>query len=255
MLLESKELLNSLDIQLKQLRSKWVRQPGLALIWIGDDSQTAKFIKAKQKKAKELDCNFSLHHFPNISERQLSAVIASLNDNKKVDGIVLQLPLPSNLDREKIIRYIDPQKDVDGLNSQFPPPTPIGIIKLLEANNVNISNHQTAIIGDGRLVGRPLAELFKKKKWPFVQVKTNLSKEAYVVLKADIVIAATGKPGLITADYIKEGAIVVDGSGVDVDRLTVEPKASIVTPKSGAIGPLTVGYLFKNILKNLPVKK
>lgn len=250
MLLESKKLLTDLDEQLLKLRENWKRQPGIALVWVGDDPQTAAFVRVKQRKAKQLDCNFSLHHFTDIGERQLEAVISSLNKRKDIDGIVLQLPLPKSLDSEKMISHILPEKDIDGLQGDYPAPTPSGILALLDHNNVELSKTKNVILGDGKLVGRPLAEMFKKRGISFEQISKDAEKQSQKLLLADVIISATGKKGLINDKFVGSNSIVVDGSGIDVDFEGVKNKVKLLTPKTGAIGPLTVSFLFLNLLQN-----
>jgi methylenetetrahydrofolate dehydrogenase (NADP+) / methenyltetrahydrofolate cyclohydrolase len=242
MQLESKQLLLAKNNELEQLRSNWKSPPGIALIWVGDDQQTAAFVRVKQRKAKELSCVFMLHHFPTITDRQLSAVINSLNARKDIHGIVLQLPLPKNVDTDRAIMEIAPQKDIDGLrsDSRLTAPTAQGIVELLEH-----------ILGDGRLVGHPLAEIFKKNGWSFTQFSTDAKRHSAEIRSHDVLISATGQNGLVGAEMVHKEMVVVDGSGVDVDIEAIESLVALITPKKGAIGPLTVCNLFENLLTSL----
>lgn len=250
MLLESKNLLERYNVELQQLRERWKTTPGIALIWVGSDPQTAAFVRVKQRKAKELQCNFSLHHFPTISDRQLEAVIASLNSRKDVHGIVLQLPLPKNVSTDKAISLLSPEKDVDGLrrDSSFSAPTATGIIELLKHNNIDLAAKKTAILGDGWLVGHPLATEFAKRKWPYVQFSQKAEQHIDEIHNCDVLLSSTGQENLVQPAMVHTKMIVVDGSGVDVDLKVIEPLVKIVTPKRGAIGPLTVNILFNNLL-------
>jgi methylenetetrahydrofolate dehydrogenase (NADP+)/methenyltetrahydrofolate cyclohydrolase len=248
MLLEAKSLLTELDQELQTLRQRWSRNPGLALVWVGDDAQTAAFIRAKQRKAKELDCNFFLHHFPAITNRQLEAVISSLNQRQDIDGIVLQLPLPVSINTDQVISLIAPQKDIDGLRGDFPAPTPSGILALLKHNQVSLVNADVVILGDGRLVGRPLSHMLKAQGVSYTQLTEQAEQQKNRLRQADIIITATGRSQLLKADMVAENAVVVDGSGIDVDYDNVAKRVKLISPKTGGVGPLTVAYLFKNLL-------
>lgn len=250
MQLESRQLLVDRDSELQKLRLGWKNIPGIALIWIGDDAQTAAFVRVKQRKAKELNCNFMLHHLPAITDRQLGAVISSLNARKDVHGIVVQLPLPKSVSTDRAISQIDPKKDIDGLgeNSAYSAPTAQGIIELLQSNSIDLKAMRTVILGDGRLVGHPLAEIFKENGWPFMQISMDAEKHCDQIRSHDILISATGKLGIVSTEMVHKEMTVVDGSGVDVNLELIEPLVKAVTPKKGAIGPLTVCNLFRNLL-------
>lgn len=247
MLLSAEALIDDLSEEIALIRAKLDRPPLLALVWIGNDKQTEKFVNAKKKKAAELGVEFQLHHFESVAERQLSALLSSLNESKKVDGIIIQLPLPKNLKTDRILPMIDPAKDVDGLASpNFPCPTPSGVVALLQRNGIDLAKTKTVILGGGRLVGGPLAEIFQRNGWPFEQITTNAEQQKESIKKHDLLIAATGVEKLVTADYVHNQMTVVDASGVDVDFQGVEKIAKRVTPQRGAIGPLTVLFLLKN---------
>jgi methylenetetrahydrofolate dehydrogenase (NADP+)/methenyltetrahydrofolate cyclohydrolase len=253
MQLSAKDLLARLDDDLAKKRAELDAQPGMALIWVGDDNQTSLFIKSKQKKAQELNCNFMLHHFSAIEERQLDALIKGLNVKKDIHGIVLQLPLSDNLDPDRLINLIVPAKDVDGLTrgSRFEEPTPKGIIELLLANDINPAEKKTVILGAGRLVGAPLSRMFEERKWMFSQIDADAESHVNEIRHADILISCTGKEGIVSETMVHENMVVVDGSGIDVDIKKIEPLVKAVTPKKGAIGPLTVDYLFANLLTTI----
>jgi len=250
MLLSAQTLLEERDQLLLNLRSAVAKTPGLALIWVGEDAPTAAFVRVKQKKAQELNVDFFLHHFEQVQQRQLAALIDSLNQKKEVKGIVLQLPLPKGFDTDSFIDQIIPSKDIDGLkpDSAYVAPTAAGIIALLDVNHINPKQLKTVIIGAGRLVGMPLAKLFKQRGWPFLHIARDAEKRVEEIHQAQLTISCTGQPGLITPTMVTKDSIVIDGSGVDVDTKTIEPLVKAVTPKKGAIGPLTVSYLFENLL-------
>ena len=250
MQLNSKPLLDQLDRELLSLRKDIVARPGIALIWVGDDKQTGKFVEVKKQKAKDLDCEFILHHFEQASHRQLETMIEGFNNHKDIDGIVLQLPLPKDINDDRLIELIDPNKDIDGLTIDGPYdcPTPTGIIELLKFNDVDLSKTKTVIIGAGRLVGLPLSKVFKENNWPYKMISQNAENRVQEIREADLVIACTGVEHLVTPEMVRPETILVDGSGVDVDTKLLEPLVKLITPTKGAIGPLTVGYLFQNLL-------
>lgn len=249
MQLQAKDLLEKRLAELKEKRDGWKKPPGIALIWVGKDKQTEKFINAKKELAKKLNCEFFLHHFDQIDERHLMSVIENINNKKEINGIVLQLPLP-NLNVEKFIAKINPEKDIDGLtlNSKFTAPTPAGIIALLKENDINLLNSKTVIIGNGKLVGKPLGKIFQDNNWPFEQINDHAESHIANIKKCNLIISCTGVPGIISPTMVTKDTIIVDGSGVDVDIKIIEPLAKAVTPTKGAIGPLTVSYLFENLL-------
>lgn len=192
-----------------------------------------------------------MHDFERAQTRQLEALIQGLNARKDVDGIVLQLPLPVAVDRQKLIDAIAPEKDVDNLrgDAPYPSPTPTGIVDLLQANGINPPARSTVILGDGLLVGRPLADIFRSNGWPFEQINSKAESQAEKIRAADLLIACTGVPGLVTSSMVNKKMVVVDGSGVDVDVKTIEPLVAAVTPTKGAVGPLTIAQLFANLLE------
>ncbi|MEK7170708.1 MAG: bifunctional 5,10-methylenetetrahydrofolate dehydrogenase/5,10-methenyltetrahydrofolate cyclohydrolase [Patescibacteria group bacterium] len=250
MQLIAKELLGQRLAELLARRQKLTTPPGLALIWVGDDSQTATFIRAKQVMAKKLDCQFFLHHFSTANQQQLESVIDGLNGRKDIDGIVLQLPLPKTLDIDQLIHKVIPSKDIDNLsgNSPYDSPTPSSIMTLLSYHKIAIKDLKTVVLGAGKLVGGPLAKVFARNNWPLTVVAAHAKSQADIIRTHDLLIAATGVRNLVTPTMVHENMIVVDGSGLDVDVKTIEPLVQKITPTKGAIGPLTVSFLFENLL-------
>jgi len=251
MQLLAKDLLAERGDDLLSIRTSIESTPGMALVWVGEDEQTAAFIRAKQVVAKKLNCQFWLHHFMTANQNQIEALILGLNRRKDVDGIVLQLPLPENLNLSKVISLIDDKKDIDNLKETdiYRSPTPTGIIELLIHHKNEVKNLKTVILGDGRLVGRPLAKIFTQKGWNFSQINSNAQNQASEIKKANLLISCTGVKDLIEPSMVSMEMIVIDGSGVDVDVDQIEPLVKAITPKKGAIGPLTVSILFENLLK------
>lgn len=250
MQLQAKDLIVSSTQELLEKRRNLKIRPGLALIWVGDDPQTGAFIRVKQQKAKLLDCDFFLHHLDkSASFDQLAALMQGLNRKKEVHGIVLQLPLPRKADTQPLIDLMSTEKDIDHLKpeSPFEAPTPSGILAILKHNKVDPAKHRTVILGAGRLVGSPLAKIFDREKWMYSQVPRQARQAEAEIRSHNLLISGTGVKHLVTPSMVNEEMIVVDGSGIDVDLLQIEPLVKAVTPSKGAIGPLTVVYLFKNL--------
>lgn len=249
--LKSESLITRLENLLLNDIKKLKKPPVLALVWVGEDKQTEKFVKAKKNKAKKVGVEFNLHHYEKVEERQLNALIGSLNVKKDVDGIIVQLPLPKNIKEGNILNQITLEKDVDNLNGgDFPAPTPTGIVKLLEENNIDLASKKTIIIGGGKLVGEPLAKIFKNNSWKFEQITGKAETQADKISKADILITATGVEALIKSNMVDSDMVVVDGSGLDVDVDKIGPLVKLITPKKGAVGPLTVLSLLQNVVSS-----
>ncbi|MEX2361612.1 MAG: bifunctional 5,10-methylenetetrahydrofolate dehydrogenase/5,10-methenyltetrahydrofolate cyclohydrolase, partial [Patescibacteria group bacterium] len=216
--LDASGLLERLEKDLVSRVKKLAKPPILALVWVGDDKQTQKFVKAKQKKAGDIGVGFQIHHFEKIEQRQLSALISSLNASKLVDGIIIQLPLPKNIPSQRIIEQISEEKDVDGLAlGNFPAPTPTGIVMILKESGTDLAKSKTVILGGGRLVGEPLAKIFKQNNWPFSQITSRAEDKIDEIKLANVLIGATGVAGLIDEKMVGKNMVVVDGSGVDVN--------------------------------------
>jgi methylenetetrahydrofolate dehydrogenase (NADP+)/methenyltetrahydrofolate cyclohydrolase len=250
MLLQTKDLIEQTTAKLVSERALLTTKPGLALIWVGNDAQTKSFVRVKQQKAKLLDCEFFLYHLESAGLDQLVALMKSLNKKKEVHGIVLQLPLPSKEWAAPLIEAMAPEKDIDHLRSDSPydAPTPSGILAILEHNNIDPAKENTVILGAGRLVGAPLAEIFTKRNWSFSQIRRRAIEHRDEIRKATLVISATGVEKLVTPELVGPDAVVIDGSGIDVDVVAVEAKVRAVSPSKGAVGPMTVCQLFRNLL-------
>ncbi|MEK7202278.1 MAG: bifunctional 5,10-methylenetetrahydrofolate dehydrogenase/5,10-methenyltetrahydrofolate cyclohydrolase [Patescibacteria group bacterium] len=250
MQLIAKALLSQRLVELVARRQKLSTSPGLALVWVGEDKQTATYIRAKQAMAKKLDCHFFLHHFPTASQQQLESMLDGLNRRQDIDGIVLQLPLPKSLDTEALIQKVNPIKDIDNLsgNSPYDSPTPSSIMALLSYHQIAIKDLKTVVLGMGKLVGGPLAKVFAANNWPLTVIAKQAKSQAENIRQHDLLISATGVRGLVAPEMVHQEMVVVDGSGLDVDVKTIEPLVKKITPTKGAIGPLTVSFLFENLL-------
>ncbi|MBD3322839.1 MAG: bifunctional methylenetetrahydrofolate dehydrogenase/methenyltetrahydrofolate cyclohydrolase FolD [Chitinivibrionales bacterium] len=255
--------------------------PGLGVILLGDDPASQSYVRGKERTCKELGIYSDNHHLPaQTTQEQLLELIGRMNNAPAIDGILVQLPLPGHCDEKKVIEAIDPVKDVDGFHpvtigrmmvgeSTFLPCTPHGIIQLLVRSGVTIQGAHVVVVGRSAIVGKPITNMLLQKKEhanATVTICHTRTKDiAYHTRQADIVIAAAGRPDTITADMIKEGAVVID-VGVnriedpsrkkgyrlvgDVDFETVKEKASLITPVPGGVGPMTITMLMYNTVES-----
>ena len=259
--------------EIELLKSQNKRVPGLAVILVGDNPASQTYVKNKEITAKKLGIYSEVHYMQtNISEEEVIKLINSLNSNKKIDGILVQLPLPIHIKTEKVIDSIDPNKDVDGLHSYnlgklmrgektLTPCTPQGVIEILNHYLINTNGMSAVIIGRSTLVGKPLSMLLLERNATvtIAHSKTNNIKE--ISRTADILISAIGKPKLITKDWIKPDSIVIDvgisriyENGVsklvgDVDYENASSICQAITPVPGGVGPVTIAMLMSNTLK------
>ncbi len=255
------------------------KQPHLAAILVGNNGASETYVASKVKNCSDVGFKSSLVRLEeNVSETELLATIEQLNTNADVDGILVQLPLPKHIHEEKIINAIDPAKDVDGFHPvnigklvlglpSFIPATPYGIMLLLKHYTINTAGKHAVVIGRSNIVGRPMSILLSQNTEPgnctvtLCHSKTINLKE--LCLQADIIVAALGKPGFLTADMVKENTVVIDvgitrvkdeskksGFAIkgDVDFENVAPKCSYITPVPGGVGLMTIGALLMNTL-------
>ncbi len=245
------------------------RAPGLAVIIVGNNPASRIYVNNKKKACESCGFNSFEYALPeNAEERELLGLIEKLNNDECVDGILCQLPLPSHMDENKVIDAICPEKDVDGFSPVntgnllagkpcFAPCTPAGVVEMLKHENIEISGKHCVIVGRSNIVGKPAALLMLQENATVTVCHSRTKNLAEEIKRADIVIAAIGKPNFITADMIKEGAVVVDvginrlESGKvtgDVDFEAVKEKAAAITPVPGGVGPMTITMLMKNTL-------
>lgn len=243
--------------------------PSLTVIQVGDNKASNIYIKNKKNACDEVGIKCNIIKFPEtISEELVINEINRLNNDISVNGIIVQLPLPSNFNEGVIINEIDPIKDVDGLtyqnvgnlvleNEALISCTPLGVMELLKQYNVKLEGKNVCIVGRSNLVGKPLIQLFLQKNATVsICHSKSLDIKKYTKM-ADILVVAAGHPNLITKDMVKEGAVVID-VGInkennvlcgDVDFKHVSEKASLITPVPGGVGPMTVACLLKNVVK------
>jgi len=243
--------------------------PGLAVIIVGDNPASKLYVSNKIKACHEVGLHSEVHDLPeDISEKMLLKLIDQLNDTKKINGILVQLPLPMHIDGSKVLEAIKQEKDVDGFhlynvgalmtgNTVFPPCTPFGVMRMLEYCNVPIAGQNAVIVGRSNIVGKPIAMMLLQKD-ATVSICTSKTRDlAQYTTMADILVVATGKPQMITGDMVKQGAAVIDvginrlndGCLVgDVDFDSVKEIAGYITPVPGGVGPMTITMLVANTI-------
>ncbi len=267
-IVDGKALRNKiLEFLKKEIEQKGLK-PKLAIILVGDDKASLRYIKQKQKAAEEIGAEAELVQLPEkISEDAVIDKIQKLNQDLEVNGIIVQLPLPSHLNKEKILENIKKEKDVDGLtlNSPFQPATPEGVMEILQEYLVEIKDKTAVVIGQSDLVGAPLSRMLEKEGARVIRIDINTPLPIdHLVEQGDIVVSAVGKIGLVKENMIKEGTVVIDvGTNVtsegklvgDVDFEKVKNKASLITPVPGGVGPMTVASLMKNLVLAASIDK
>jgi len=269
-----------LQEKVAELKDKGI-VPGLAVVLVGDDPASKSYVTAKEKACDNIGIYSEDIRLPaGTSQAELMALIDKLNNNDKINGILVQLPLPKHLDEGEVLLAIDPAKDVDGFHpvnvgkmmlgrKAFLPCTPHGVIQLLLKSNVKIEGAEVVIVGRSNIVGKPLANMLIQKNETgnatVTVCHTRTKNLADHTLKADILIAAAGAPNMIAADMVKPGAVVID-VGVnrvddptkkrgyrltgDVDFEAVKEKASLITPVPGGVGPMTITMLLYNTVES-----
>ena len=266
---EAELLRHEVKKEIDSLKLKNNKVPGLTVILIGDFAPSQIYVKNKEKKAKEVGINSEVVRYPKeVSEQEILKKIKELNDNNAVSGILVQLPLPSQINKEKIINAINPLKDVDGfhpvnvgnLSSGYHatvPCTPLGCLFLIKKTESNLSGKHAVIIGRSNLNGKPMAQLLLKENCTVTIVHSKTKDLKIECLKADILVAAVGVPNLVKGDWVKKDAIVID-VGInkvddkivgDVDFDNVKDKVKAITPVPGGVGPMTIACLLKNTLE------
>jgi methylenetetrahydrofolate dehydrogenase (NADP+) / methenyltetrahydrofolate cyclohydrolase len=278
--LASQSIKDSIKLKVAQSLSEGKKTPHLAAVLVGNNGASETYVNAKVKACAEIGFKSTLIRLEDdISENKLLNVIEELNTDMGVDGILVQLPLPSHISDEKVINTIDPSKDVDGFHpisigkmvqglSTFIPATPHGIMLLLEHYQIDTKGMHAVVLGRSNIVGRPISILLNSNTNPgnctvtVCHSHTKNLKE--ICLQADIIVAALGRPELVTADMVKDGAIIIDvgitrvadatkkkGFAIkgDVKFSEVSPKCSYITPVPGGVGPMTIAALMKNTFK------
>lgn len=243
---------------------------GLAVILVGDDAASSIYVNNKKKACEYVGIrSVSYELSKDTSQEELLALIDRLNHDETVNGILVQLPLPAHIDEETVITAISPDKDVDGFHTEsagrllvgkkgFLPCTPAGIIQLIRRSGFTIEGKECVVIGRSNIVGKPMAVLLLRENGTVTVAHSKTENLKEVASRADILVVAVGKPKFITADYVKEGAVVIDvgihrleGKKLcgDVDFDDVQEKAAAITPVPGGVGPMTIAMLMANCVE------
>ncbi len=266
---EAAVLREEIKKEIISIKNKTNRVPGLAVILIGDFPPSQIYVKNKEKNSKEVGINSNvIKYSKDVSEEEVLKKIKELNNNKDVSAILVQLPLPNQISKEKIINLIDPSKDVDGFTpvnvgnlasgyNAIVPCTPLGCLLLLKKIEKNLSGKHAVIIGRSNLNGKPMAQLLLKENCTVTITHSKTKDLKEKCLKADILIAAVGVANLVKKDWVKDGSIIIDvginkqGDKIvgDVSFEEVKDKVKAITPVPGGVGPMTIACLLKNTLE------
>ena len=273
-IIDGKKISSQIKEELKEKVSV-MKQEGkticLAVIQVGDDPASSVYVGNKKKACAYIGIESLSYELPaDTTQEKLLALIAELNGRDDVNGILVQLPVPAHIDENAVIRAIDPGKDVDGFHPQnvgalcigqrgFVSCTPAGIIQLLKRSGIEIAGKECVVIGRSNIVGKPMALLLLRENGTVTVTHSKTKDLREVTRRADILIAAVGKPGMITREYVKEGAVVID-VGIhrnennklcgDVDYDDVAPVCSAITPVPGGVGPMTIAMLMLNLVES-----
>ncbi len=271
----AQKLKNNLKIEIENLKSKSNRVPGLAVIQIGNVPASSVYVKAKTKAAKEVGINVIDHHLEETTNQsELIKLINQLNNNKDVDGILVQLPLPKTINEEVVLNCITPEKDADGFHplnvgmlsisskneeSLMIPCTPYGCLLLLRELKIHLAGKNAVVMGRSNIVGKPMAQILLKESCTVTTVHSKTKNIESICRNADILIVAIGKPEVVDKNWVKEGAIIID---VGINRVKtnekksklvgdvlfsdVESKVSAISPVPGGVGPMTIACLLRN---------
>ena len=265
----AKKIRNNLRIECEELKQKNIKSK-LAVIMVGDDPASKVYVRNKSKACEDVGIEYDEYLLDKeTTQKELIELIKKLNDEKNINGILLQSPIPSNLDINEAFRTIAPEKDVDGFNpvnvgklvlnqDTFVSCTPYGIIKMFEEYNIDLSGKNVVILGRSNIVGKPLIHCCLNKNATVTTCHSKTQNLAQKAKEADILISAIGKAHFVTADMVKENAVVID-VGInrldngkitgDVDFENVKEKVSYITPVPGGVGPMTIAMLMNNVIK------
>ena len=265
----AKKIRANLKIECEELKNKQIN-PKLAVIMVGDDLASKVYVRNKSKACEDVGIEYKEYLLSsNTKQKELIELIEKLNQDKTINGILLQSPIPANLDINEAFRTISPQKDVDGFNpvnvgklvlnqDTFVSCTPYGIMKMFEKYNIDLTGKNVVILGRSNIVGKPLMHCCLNKNATVTVCHSKTQNLAQKAKEADILISAIGKAQFVTADMVKENAVVID-VGInrlengkitgDVDFENVKEKASYITPVPGGVGPMTIAMLMNNVIK------
>ncbi|MGN1420362.1 MAG: bifunctional methylenetetrahydrofolate dehydrogenase/methenyltetrahydrofolate cyclohydrolase FolD [Eubacterium sp.] len=264
----SKQVKEQVKIETEELKKNGIT-PGLAVIIVGEDPASQVYVRNKERACDEVGFYSEKFALPeNTTQQELNNLVKELNGRKEINGILCQLPLPSHLDDKEVINLIDPIKDVDAFHPvnvgaimigdyNFLPCTPAGVMELIHSTGVDVTGKKAVVMGRSNIVGKPMAMLLLHENATVEIVHSKTKDLASVTKEADILVAAIGKAKFVTADMVKDGAVVID-VGMDrdengklcgdVDFESVKDKCSYITPVPGGVGPMTISMLMKNTL-------
>lgn len=266
----SSQIREEIAQKVKEYNAKTGQLPGLAVVIVGENPASQVYVRNKKKACEQVGFNSWVYEMPeDTTQEELNALIDKLNNDNGVHGILVQLPLPKHLDEEQVILRIRPDKDVDAFhpynvgritigNPKFLPCTPAGIMELLHRSNIEISGKECVVIGRSNIVGKPMALLLLSENGTVTVCHSRTRDLKEVCKRADILVVAIGKADFVTADMVKEGAVVIDvgmnrnADGKltgDVDFASVSEVASYITPVPGGVGPMTITMLLQNTLR------
>lgn len=267
----SQQIKDELKKEVAKLKEEGIT-PCLAVIQVGNDPASSVYVNNKKKACAYIGMeSLSYEVEESITQNELLALIDELNQNEKVHGILVQLPLPKHIDENAIIQAITPTKDVDGFHPEtvgnmcigtkgFLPCTPAGVIQLLKRSNIDIAGKECIVVGRSNIVGKPMALLLLRENGTVTITHSRTKDLKEVTNRADILVVAIGKPKFITSEYVKEGAVVID-VGIhrdennklcgDVDYDDVVDKVSAITPVPGGVGPMTIAMLMNNCVETV----
>lgn len=266
-------LLNNIELSAKKYSKQHTTPPGLAIVLVGDNPASQAYVNIKLKRCEQVGINAQVFKIPTtVEEAELLKVINELNENTQINGVIIQLPLPSHLNSIKLINAISPTKDVDGLtfhnigklhgnHYEIAPCTPKGIVYLLKTLHIDLPGKHVAIIGRSQIVGKPLGALLLHENCTITHIHSHSQNWEPLAQAADIVVVATGHPNLLQAHHIKEGAVVIDVGSTKIklangkskfvgdSHPSVLEKAKYLTPVPGGVGPMTVAMLLSNTVE------
>lgn len=270
----SRRIKDELALEVKEMKGKGAN-PGLAVVIVGNDPASRVYVNSKKKACEEIGIKSEEYALPEeTTEAELLELVDKLNHKDDINGILVQLPLPSHIDEEKIINAIVPQKDVDAFhpvnvgkimigNYDFLPCTPAGVMELIKESGIDVAGKECVVIGRSNIVGKPQAMMLLHKNGTVTICHSRTKNLPEKVKNADIVVAAVGVPKMVKGDWIKEGAVVIDVGmnrlengklAGDVDFDECKKKASAITPVPGGVGPMTIAMLMKNTVKAAKLK-
>ena len=265
----AKKIRANLKIECEELKKKNINSK-LAVIMVGEDPASKVYVRNKSRACEDVGIKYEEYLLDSkITQKELIELIEKLNNDKTINGILLQSPIPSNLDINEVFRTISPEKDVDGFNpvnvgklvlnqDTFVSCTPYGIMKMFEEYNIDLTGKNVVILGRSNIVGKPLIHCCLNKNATVTSCHSKTQNIAQKAKEADVLISAIGKANFVTADMVKDGAVVID-VGInrldngkitgDVDFESVKEKASYITPVPGGVGPMTIAMLMNNVIK------